>query len=119
MAEKTVAVREAFLSALEGVLNTEELEKIRVEYIGKKGFVTELMKEMKDLSVEEKKTFRVTDEEAKRIIKKYSKCETATDFQLLDVKQRNKCIKTFKEKGVSIRQISRLTGISKGIVERI
>ena len=57
--------------------------------------------------------------EAKRIIKKHSKCETATDFQLLDIKERNKCIKKFKEKGVSIRQISRLTGISKGIVERI
>ena len=71
------------------------------------------------LDVEEKKTFRVTDEEAKRIIKKYSKCETSTDFQLLDIKERNKCIKKFKEKGVSIRQISRLTGIPKGIVERI
>ena len=71
------------------------------------------------LDVEEKKIFRVTDEEAKRIIKKYSKCETTTDFQLLDVKKRNNCIKKFKEKGVSIRQISRLTGIPKGIVERI
>ena len=57
MAEKTVAVREAFLSALEGVLNTEELEKIRVEYIGKKGYVTELLKEMQFLPNEEKKTF--------------------------------------------------------------
>ena len=57
MAEKTVAVREAFLSALEGVLNTEELEKIRVEYIGKKGYVTELLKEMQFLPNEEKKAF--------------------------------------------------------------
>lgn len=70
------------------------------------------------LDIEEKKVFRVTDEEAKRIIKKYSKCKTVTDFQLLDIKERNKCIKKFKEKGVSIRQISRLTGIPKGIVER-
>ena len=35
----------------------EELEKIRVEYIGKKGFVTDLLKEMKSLSNEEKKLY--------------------------------------------------------------
>lgn len=71
------------------------------------------------LDVEEKKTIRVTDEEAKRIIKKYSKCENATEFQALEHKKRDKYIRIFKEKGISIRQISRLTGVTKGVVERI
>lgn len=57
MAEKTTEVRLAFLAALENVTSADELEKLRVEYIGKKGYVTELLKEMKSLSVEEKKTF--------------------------------------------------------------
>ncbi len=57
MADKTMEVKESFLGALAGVASMEELEKIRVEYIGKKGFVTELLKEMKNLSNEEKKTF--------------------------------------------------------------
>ncbi len=57
MAEKTTEVRLAFLAALETVSSADELEKIRVEYIGKKGYVTELLKEMKSLSNEEKKTF--------------------------------------------------------------
>ena len=57
MSAKTAEIRQAFLDALAQVTNIEELEKLRVEYIGKKGFVTELMKEMKDLSPEEKKTF--------------------------------------------------------------
>ena len=57
MSQKTIDVKNAFLQALSTVSNMEELEKIRVEYIGKKGYVTELLKEMKDLSVEEKKTF--------------------------------------------------------------
>jgi len=35
----------------------EQLEKVRVEYMGKKGCVTELMSEMKNLSHEEKKAF--------------------------------------------------------------
>ncbi len=57
MAEKTTEVRLAFLAALENVTSADELEKLRVEYIGKKGYVTELLKEMKSLSAEEKKTF--------------------------------------------------------------
>ena len=57
MADKTTEVRLAFLNALKTVVTAEELEKIRVEYIGKKGYVTELLKEMKSLSDEEKKTF--------------------------------------------------------------
>ena len=57
MSEKTMEVRAKFLEALENVSAMDELEKIRVEFIGKKGFVTELMKEMKNLSNEEKKTF--------------------------------------------------------------
>ena len=57
MAEKTNEVRLAFLAALEQISSVDELEKLRVEYTGKKGYVTELLKEMKSLSNEEKKTF--------------------------------------------------------------
>lgn len=57
MAEKTMQVKQDFYEALKNVSTMEELEKIRVEYIGKKGYVTELLKEMKNLSPEEKKTF--------------------------------------------------------------
>lgn len=57
MADKTTEVREAFLTALEAVATADDLEKLRVEYVGKKGSVTELLKEMKNLSNEEKKTF--------------------------------------------------------------
>ena len=57
MADKTSEVRLAFLTALDAVASADELEKIRVEYVGKKGYVTELLKDMKSLSNEEKKTF--------------------------------------------------------------
>ena len=57
MADKTSEVRLAFLAALDAVTSVDELEKIRVEYVGKKGYVTELLKDMKSLSNEEKKTF--------------------------------------------------------------
>lgn len=57
MEDKTTQVRLGFLSALEKTDNAEELEKLRVEYIGKKGKVTELLKEMKTLSDDAKKAF--------------------------------------------------------------
>lgn len=57
MADKTLQVKQSFYSALENVESLDALEKIRVEYIGKKGYVTELLKDMKSLSNEEKKTF--------------------------------------------------------------
>ena len=57
MSEKTTEVRLAFLAALDTVDSVDALEAIRVEYVGKKGYVTELLKEMKNLSNEEKKTF--------------------------------------------------------------
>ena len=53
----TSEVKQKFDEALLNVNTIEELEQLRVEYTGKKGYVTELMKEMKSLSNEEKKEF--------------------------------------------------------------
>lgn len=57
MSDKTTSLRESFISALASVETMEALEAIRVEYLGKKGLVTGLLKDMKNLSNEEKKTF--------------------------------------------------------------
>jgi len=62
--------------------------------------------------------FRMTDAEAKIIIKEVSGAESITEFLSLSVLDRNVFIKELKERGLSIRQISRVTGVSKGIVER-
>ena len=51
MNSKILEVKELFLEELKGSENTQDLEALRVKYLGKKGLVTELMKEMKDLSV--------------------------------------------------------------------
>lgn len=57
MSTRTAEVRQSFLAALELSATADELEKLRVEYIGKKGFVTELLKEMKNIPNDEKKSF--------------------------------------------------------------
>ena len=60
-----------------------------------------------------------TDEQARRIIEKHSGCYTVSDFERLDVATRNKYLKILKQEGLSIRQISRLTGVSFGIVRNV
>lgn len=61
---------------------------------------------------------KMTDEQARKIIEKYSKCKSVADFQALSIAQRDKFLKVFKEKGLSIRQISRLTGVSFNVVRK-
>ena len=57
MSSKILELKNQFIEELKGSENTQDLEAIRVKYLGKKGCVTELMKEMKGLSNEEKKDF--------------------------------------------------------------
>ena len=51
------SVRKEFLERLEKVNSIEELEKLRVEFIGRKGKVTELLKSIPKLPPEERKEF--------------------------------------------------------------
>lgn len=67
----------------------------------------------------DEKTFRLTDDEAHKVIFSLTKCKNTAEFQTLDNNLRDIYIKKLKQDGMSIRQISRLTGISKGIVEKL
>ncbi len=57
MSEKTTIMKQEFLAKLATIDNMVDLDALRVEYLGKNGLITGLLKEMKNLSVEEKKTF--------------------------------------------------------------
>ncbi|MBQ8741264.1 MAG: transposase [Clostridia bacterium] len=70
------------------------------------------------LDVEDKPKIKVTDEQAKKIIENISKCKNVAEFQILANTLKEKYIKKFHKKGVSIRQIARLCGVSKGMVEK-
>jgi len=91
-----------------------------LEMIGKDEFVrfNNQVNEDKCLELEDKK-FRLTDEQAKKEMAKISKCDNSSEFQELDIKKRDKFIKAFKENDMSVRQISRLTGVNFGIVRKI
>ena len=62
--------------------------------------------------------FRLTDDEAREVIRKISKCKTITEFQNLSLNKRDKYLKALRNQGLSIRQISRLTGIGFNIVRK-
>lgn len=64
------------------------------------------------------KEFRINDSDARKIIRKISKCDNATEFQELSQEKRDRYIRKLKERGLSIRQISRLTGVSFAIVRK-
>lgn len=72
----------------------------------------------KCLDIEDKPIVKVTDEQAQKIIEKYSKCKNATEFQKLSDRLKEKYIIKFHSQGMSIRQIARLCGESKGIIEK-
>ena len=70
------------------------------------------------MEIEEKEAVRLTDEQARTIIELRSGCNNATEFQALPKAEREKNIEEFKSRGLSIRQVSRMTGVSFGLVRK-
>lgn len=62
---------------------------------------------------------RLPDDIAKDMICEVSKCNSATDFQKLPLLARDKNLVLLHEKGISIRQLNRLTGTPRGVIERV
>ena len=57
MDDRILSLKGELEDKLNAVSDLSELDKLRVSYLGKKGSITALLKGMKDLSVEERKTF--------------------------------------------------------------
>lgn len=67
----------------------------------------------------EKNVFRLTDEEAKQLILSISNCKTLSEIQNFSTDKRDKLLKKLRNEGLSIRQISRLTGIGNYVIRKI
>lgn len=81
MREKAEQIKESLLKDIENVSKLQDLVDIKAKYVGKSGVITELTKNMKDLSVEEKKEVgmiaNVLKNEANEIIQN-KECEINT-----------------------------------------
>ncbi|KAB2951640.1 transposase [Heliorestis acidaminivorans] len=75
--------------------------------------------ENKDKCLENEEQHKVTDSEAEKIILNTSGVRNLNLIQKLDKDKRNKIIRESKKRGLSIRQIQRLTGISFGVIRNI
>jgi REP element-mobilizing transposase RayT len=62
---------------------------------------------------------RLTDREAAEIVKETCKIRQLSDFSTISPEKQGAYIRCLHEKGCSIRQVSRLTGISKARIEKI
>lgn len=99
-----------------GIIDTEYLLQLCTveEFIGMNSENVEIS----CMDISDKVVLRVTDEQAKALIRKIAKCENASDFQRLETTKRDKYLKKLREKGISIRQLSRLTGVSFNVVRK-
>ena len=61
----------------------------------------------------------LTDSRAWELIQRSSGCENAAEFQGLAMEKRDAALREALKGGVSIRQASRLTGISIGVIRKI
>ena len=72
MSEKVTALRDELIAKLTAATDAAAVDALRVEYLGKNGSITGLLKGMKDLSIEEKKDFgqkvNILKEEAGKLI---------------------------------------------------
>lgn len=69
-----------------------------------------------DICLDIKEINRIKDDEAIEIIKDTCNIPHCTAVQRLDKGERNEYLKVIKQKGLSTRQIARLTGISRGLI---
>ena len=67
---------------------------------------------------EHRGTVLCVHEQAKRIIEMSSGCSNASEFQQLSEFDKEEYLNEFKNKGLSIRQVSMLTGVSFGLVRK-
>ena len=71
-----------------------------------------------DACLEYDKSAAYSDTQAQEIIKGKLKIRSGTELQVLGQHERNKALQMLKKEGLTIRQIERLTGISRNIIQR-
>ena len=102
--------------------DTEGLTDIEtpLAVIGKEEFFRYHAKRCTDvcMDVSEQTRHPITEEAAAVLVHKYSKTDTLAAFSALPQDKQEKAIVKAHEKGASIRQLVRVTGVSKGVIEK-
>ena len=86
--------------------------------IGSKDEYLAFLYEGKDDDCMEYEPPRRDDEWAKAVIRKHLHAESGTVLQSYDRERRDAAIRELKSQGLSIRQLERLTGINRGVIQK-
>lgn len=62
---------------------------------------------------------RLSEEQVKQLLAMYSQTTSATEFQQLGRPRQSEIINLLRKQGASIRQLERLTGLSRGLITRL
>ena len=89
------------------------------ELIGDAGAYEAFMRKEDDAECMEFEPRRHDDEWASGIIRKRLKLNSGTELQSLDRDERNAALRTLKAAGITVRQLERLTGINRGVIQRV
>ena len=82
----------------------------------KQSFIEFVNERNEDACLEIDTQKRLTDEDAKAIIKEVGRVSNCQELQCLEKLIRDEMLKNLKDNGLSIRQIERLTGINRGAI---
>lgn len=98
------------------IINTEEALK---RFTAKELFLTFMNQSNHDQCLEHTTTTKISDDEIRSYLKKLGISNSST-LQRMETKKRNEIIAKLKKlNGVSLRQLSRVTGISKSLIHLI
>ena len=86
--------------------------------IGSRDEYIAFLYEGKDDDCMEYESPRRDDEWAKAVIRKHLHAESGTVLQSYDRERRDAAIRELKSQGLSIRQLERLTGINRGVIQK-
>ena len=72
------------------------------------------------LDEDEEQSFnRYSDEESWKVIKELTGTSNASEFQKLDRERQREALRELRDLGASVRQLQRLTGLGRGLIQRI
>ncbi len=99
-----------------GLTDTEVL----LEKIGREEFYAYHAQRCTDecLDITESIRHPITEDAAAALVHKYGRVDNITEFLALPQQKQAKVIIKAHEKGASVRQLVRVTGVSKGIIEK-
>ena len=89
------------------------------ELIGNVGAHEAFMRKEDEAECMEFEPRRHDDEWASAIIRKRLKLNSGTELQSFEREKRNAALRTLKAEGITVRQLERLTGINRGVIQRV